>query len=340
MYSGFFLFIAGILCLLVGTSPAAALEITTLSLQSGGKPVRVFTQGPHALMKNAKGGIFRIALKDGKLVLSASAEKNLNNPRPKDILPDGAVIYGNKGIEAAWLTGATRRYNHAILGDGIEATGIAARLAGGALQELKLDQNSVFEDRLARLADLDGDGQDEIIAVRSYLEKGAALAVVKTEPQGLRIIAETRPIGIPQRWLNPVGVGDFDGDGSNEVALVKTPHIGGTLEIYGLVDSGLHLKGDIRSFSNHAIGERELGKSAVIDTNGDGVPEIILPDDAQRSLHVISFKGGTFSELGRINNQGAPIGTGLAVVDLDGDGNKEIVYGLSDWRVMAVFFKP
>lgn len=340
MYSGFFLFIAGALSLLIGTSPVAALEMTILSLQSGAKPVRIFTQGPHALMENSKKEIFRITLKDGKLALTASAEKNQNHARPKDILPDGAVSYGNKGIEAAWLTGATRRYNHAILGDAIEATGIAVRLDGGKRLDLTLDQHSVFEDRLARLADLDGDGADEIIVVRSYLEKGAALAIVKAGPQGLRIIAETRPIGIAQRWLNPVGVGDFDGDGNNEVALVKTPHIGGTLEIYGLTDGGLHLKGEIRSFSNHTIGERELGKSAVIDINGDGVPEIILPDDGQRSLHIISFKGGVFSELGRINAQGSPISTDVVVVDLDGDGNKEIVYGLSDWRIMAVFFKP
>ncbi|MEE8352479.1 MAG: VCBS repeat-containing protein, partial [Rhodospirillales bacterium] len=215
--------------------------MTILSLLSDKKPVRVFTQGPHALMENSKKEIFRIVLKDGKLALSASEDKNQNQPRPKDILPDGAILYGNKGIKAAWLTGATRRYNHGILGDAIEATGIAVRLDRGKRLDLKLDQNSVFEDRLARLADLDGDGQDEVVVVRSYLEKGAALAIVKTGPQGLRIIAETRSIGIPQRWLNPVGVGDFDGDGNNEVALVKTPHIGGTLEIYGLADSGLHL---------------------------------------------------------------------------------------------------
>jgi hypothetical protein len=33
----------------------------------------------------------------------------------------------------------------------------------------------------------------------------------------------------PPRRLNPVGFGDFDGDGAMEVAYVQTPHIGGIL---------------------------------------------------------------------------------------------------------------
>jgi hypothetical protein len=334
------LFIAGFLCLLLPASPLAALETKILSLESGEQPVRVFTEGSQAFMVNGKGSVFRIGLKDGELVLAAEGRRGEKEKRPKDILPDGVVLYGNRDIQAAWLTGATRRYDHGVLGDDVEATGIAVRLAGGKRLDLKLDLGSVFEDRLARLADLDGDGKDEIIAVRSYLDEGAALAVAKPGPKGLRIIAETWPIGIPNRWLNPVGVGDFDGDGCNEVALVKTPHIGGSLEIYALEKDGLRLKGRIRGFSNHTIDDRELGKAAVIDIDGDGVPEIILPDSWQRTLRIISFKGGRFSEFPPIVHQGSTIGTALAATDLDGDGDKEIVYGLSDGRMIAVFFSP
>jgi len=332
--------LAGFLLLLLQASPVAALETKILSLTFKEKPVRVFTQDSKAFIATGKGAVFRIGLKDGELVLVAEEGGGKAKNRPKGILPDGVVLYGSKDITAAWLTGATRRYDHGVLGDDVEATGLAVELAGGKRLELKLEKNSVFEDRLARLADLDGDGKDEIIAVRSYLDAGAALAVAKPGSQGLRIIAETRPIGIPHRWLNPVGVGDFDGYGGNEVARVKTPHIGGSLEIYALEKGRLRLKGEIRSFSNHSIGERELGKAAVIDADGDGVPEIILPEAGQRSLRILSFKGGRFSDLGRIDHEGSTLGTALAVTDLDRNGNMEIVYGLSDGRIMAVFFEP
>ncbi len=35
----------------------------------------------------------------------------------------------------------------------------------------------------------------------------------------LSIIAETPPIGIPHRWLNPAGIADFDGDGVADLAI-------------------------------------------------------------------------------------------------------------------------
>ena len=69
-----------------------------------------------------------------------------------------------------------------------------------------LSANSVFEDRKPRLADLDGDGTDEIIVVRSYLDRGAALSIVKLKAEGLEIVAETPAIGRANRWLNPAGI--------------------------------------------------------------------------------------------------------------------------------------
>ena len=100
--------------------------------------------------------------------------------------------------------------------------------------ETPLGPNSVFVDRLARLAEVDGDGRDEVIVVRSYLDAGAALAVYEVRGGALRRMAEAPAIGRPSRWLNPVGLADFDGDGVPELAAVITPHIGGILKTYSV----------------------------------------------------------------------------------------------------------
>jgi hypothetical protein len=59
---------------------------------------------------------------------------------------------------------------------------------------LRLSEESVFEDRLPRLADLDGDGSDDIIRMHCYADRGAALAVVGVRSGERKIVAET-----PQR---------------------------------------------------------------------------------------------------------------------------------------------
>ena len=113
----------------------------------------------------------------------------------------------------------TQRYGHAVLGDAIEAGGLRAILRDGRTVDYMLGEDSVFEDLRPRLADLDGDGRDEIILVRSYLAAGAALAVFGLRAGPLELLGETSPVGTPHRWLNPVGVGDFDGDGSDDILI-------------------------------------------------------------------------------------------------------------------------
>ena len=59
--------------------------------------------------------------------------------------------------------------------------------------KLTLPTTHVFEDREPRLADLDGDGTDEVLVVKTDRTAGAALAVVAVHGDALRIVAETPP---------------------------------------------------------------------------------------------------------------------------------------------------
>lgn len=192
---------------------------------------------------------------------------------------------------------------------------------------------------MVRLADLDGDGEDELIAVRSYLERGSALMVLKADGETVRPLAETDPIGKPHRWLNPVGIADFDGDGKAEVALITTPHIGGTLRIYGL--HGGTLKEEIaeKGFSNHVIGSRVLDMAAVLDLNGDKVPDMLLPGDDRKKLMAVTDNRGEITYLWEVR-LGSPIVTALVARDLGNDGLEDVAFGLANGTLVLLRRAP
>lgn len=255
------------------------------------------------------------------------------------MLPDGVVVRGRRNIRAAWLTGPTTRYRHGVLGDAIEASGLAVELAGGRIVSLTLGPDAVFEDRTPRLVDLDRDGRDEILLVKSTLTAGAALALAAVTGGRLSIVAEGAPIGMPSRWLNPVGAADFDGDGRIETAHVETPHIGGTLILSRRTGGRLIAVYRAAGFSNHRMGSRALGLSAVLDANRDGVPDMVLPDDSRTSLRIVSFAGGRFRELARIALPAAA-DSDFRVADLDGDGHPDVALRLSNGQAVGVIIRP
>jgi hypothetical protein len=293
--------------MLVGAIPAAAQDLSAL-------------------------GIRMIEHPDGVSELDG---KSAGPRRSADALPDGETGRGVNDVAAAWLIEPTERYGHGVLGDAIEAGGLRVRLRDGAELDFRLPADSVFEALRPWVIDLDGDGRDEVIVVRSYLDAGAALAFYGVRDGEIVQLAETDPIGRAYRWLNPAGVGDFDGDGGLEIAYVETPHIGGILVILSFRDGRLHQKGRLQGFSNHALGSRRLGLSAVLDLDGDGAEELILPAAGRRALKIVSFAGGEIRELGAIA-QRAAIVTDFQLRDRDGNGRPDIAYGLADGTLVEL----
>ena len=281
---------------------------------------------------------FQVSLAGETLTIIPTDSRVIVAPAP-DMLPDGEVTEGKGDIRRAWLTGATDRYAHGILGDRIEASGVGVERADGTFLYFDLGSDSVFEDRRARLYDFDGDGVDEIIVVQSFLNAGAALSVLEASDKSLELVATTEPIGLSNRWLNPAGAGDFDGDGRSEVAYVETPHIGGTLKLYEYNNRQLTADGAARGFSNHAIGSREQDQAAVMDWNGDGVVDLLVPDERRRQLRIVTFAGGKFEEIERIENP-QPIVTALLPARLDQSDRKFVVYGLADGTLIAISPSP
>lgn len=249
-------------------------------------------KGTNLLMFRPIRDFVRICLFFG-LVLALPAGPAAAAEGVQDLLPDSRVVRGSGLITAAWLGQPVRRYGHGVLGDRIEGGTLYARLTNGRTIGHRLDSRSVFEDLTVRLADLNGNGQDELIVVQSNLEKGSALAVFGLRAGRLQAIARTPWIGTRNRWLNPAGIADYNGDGVPEIAIVRTPHIGGTLQFWQLAGGELVAKGEQYGFSNHRIGSRIQDLSATLDWDSDGIVDLLLPEVGRRSLAIVTLSGGT-----------------------------------------------
>jgi hypothetical protein len=315
----------------------AQAGLTALTVQSPGTVIKFFAVPGGVLLQAGRGRVCRVAVSGDRVELQPDTGAPL--PRAQllaAMIPNGGIAQGSRNIRRAWLVSPTHRYPHGALGDKIEAGGVRAILSSGVSVEYRLDAASVFEDLTPRLIDLDADGKDEIAVVRSYLGRGSALAVFSAEETGMRLFAESRPIGATNRWLNPVGAGNFDGDGEVELAAVVTPHIGGVLTVYKYSRRSLRPIYSRFGFSNHAMGSRELGMSAI--TDADGVVDIVLPDASRRNVKAMTVRGGRFGELA-IARHTTEVKTNMVAVDLDGRPGEEVVYGLEDNTVVVLRFR-
>ena len=170
----------------------------------------------------------------------------------------------------------TDEYGHGVLGGLKDAKALTIHVSRPGdpritcPAEATLPPGAVFEDIAPRLADLDGDGLPEVIAVRSTVNDGARLEIYDRRA---RLLAATPPIGTRNRWLAVLGAADLDGDGFMEIAYVDRPHLAKTLRIWRYRDGSLTQIASLRGLTNHRIGEEFI--TGGLRDCGSG-PEIIL----------------------------------------------------------------
>lgn len=296
------------LALLAMSGAAAAHDIRSLDPPDSANPFIAAFPGepPHVLMDS--GAFAAIALQAGAPVLEAPIMPA--QPAPPagiTILPDGMPGLGENDIRSAWLADPTDRYDHGVLGDAIEAATLVVEARDGRLTRFVLPPEAVFEDLTPRVVDLDGDGRDEVLIIKATQSAGASLVVLGLSGNALAVKAESPPIGRRNRWLNPVGTADFTGDGVREIALIETPHIGGRLKLFAYrAGSPLRLLAETGGVSNHAIGARELGLSAIGDFDADGTPDILVPDQSRHDLVAVRWQDDELTIAGRIDLPSPP----------------------------------
>lgn len=209
--------------------------------------------------------------------------------------PDSVVLdRGTRGgVVRAWYDGAVTRYDHGILGDAIEAETLVIYAPGGGSlcgTRITLDKDHVFEDVAPRLVDLDGDGINEVITVRTHLDLGAQIAVYGVrEGNVARLVAVTPYIGRSHRWLAPIGAADLDGDGLVEIAYIDRPHLAKTLMVWRFENDTLVQVTAASGLTNHRIGEAQI--SGGIRDCGNG-PEMITANADWRRIMAVRLVDG------------------------------------------------
>jgi hypothetical protein len=210
----------------------------------------------------------------------------------KDRLQGSSVAQGTRDVAWVWLGSPTPRYPHSSMGSILHAGSLHALSRQGQVYRLELPRQRVFEDLQTRLVDLDGDGLDEIVVIEADTERGAAIVSyglrLTNGQMQLQELARSSYLGLPFRWLNPVGFADFDGDGRLDIASVTTPHIGGVLTLYRYAPPRIEPFAKAMDVSNHAMGDPNLQMHAILRMPGQP-PTVIVPDMSRRALHALRW---------------------------------------------------
>jgi endonuclease YncB( thermonuclease family) len=227
-------------------------------------------------------------------------------------LTDGRMLVDESG-RILLLTDATTRYEHGVLGDGVEAARItlvetspALRVAG----QITLNPPGVVEGIAPIWTDWTGDGKREIIVTLSDAQQGARVVVFS---EAGVLLASGPAIGRGYRWRHQIAVGPFGPDGELELADVRTPHIGGVVEFYRLVRDQLQIVAQVPGYTSHVLGSRNLDMTAAGDFDGDGRLELLLPDQARTSLGAIRRNPGGAEVAWKVS-LGERMSTNLAAV--------------------------
>ena len=211
---------------------------------------------------------------DGKLKI-IDANDGLVSSLDGNALLDARIVKDERD-RLLLLSDPTHKYAHGVLGDPLEATAVTLIETfpeASIVRHIHLPDHEVIEGIAPIWADMTGDGQREIIVTVSDLDLGAGIVIL--DEIGERL-AEGPKMGIPFRWRHQIAVSRFGSGANIELAVVRTPHIGGNIEFYQLKDGELSITAEFPGVTSHTLGSRNLDLAAAGDFDGDGSSELLV----------------------------------------------------------------
>ena len=136
---------------------------------------------------------------------------------------------------------------------------------------------------------MDGDGEPEVLTIVTNPALGGGVWLWQ---QDGNVRARSDFHGLSNRWLNPLlGSADVDGDGRQEIAVIRTPHIGGVLQVLSERQGRLvplHVWSGLRSrgVSNHIYGDPNI-HTALFCQFADGTAGAYIQRTIDRPVQLI-----------------------------------------------------
>jgi hypothetical protein len=178
------------------------------------------------------------------------------------------------------------------------------------------------------IADLNGDGHPDLLvgvaATEAHLNYFAALLNNGSGQFGSPIFA---PNPTPNEFVDAdeFSVADVNGDGIPDVLVTGANAEGTVVQMFLGQGDGTFTAGELVDNSNGA--DRDVTNAVLVDVNGDGCADVV---DVDTIALVHIFPGDCKGNFDQTNFQVygvGDIGFGLAVADLNGDGQPDIIVG-------------
>jgi hypothetical protein len=187
-----------------------------------------------------------------------------------------------------------------------------------------------------RTGDLNKDGKPDVVTTNL---EGNNATVLLGDGNGKFHEAEGSPFTCGAAPF-AVAVGDVNGDGNPDLAIVNSPTI--TSESKGEDGLWILLGDGTGKFSSMAGSPFKTGRSpsrvAIGDLNGDGINDIAMTNYNDKSISIFYMGKNAVAESKTIAVGNRP--DGIAIHDMNGDGKKDIlVSNYDDNNVMILFNK-
>lgn len=190
------------------------------------------------------------------------------------------------------LADPSDRYSHDVLHGNSTANSVVLVATQPSLQvirKIEIPAPRVIEGNALIWADLSGDGQRDIIVTVSDSTVGSALMVFSE--QGT-LLAAGAPIGTGFRWHHQVAVAPFMTSNVPELAVTRTPHIGGVTEFYRIEGAQLiYDSAKLGYTSHHQTASDNIDMSLAGDFDGDSQIELLVPSEDFTRLGAIAHVG-------------------------------------------------